>query len=239
MKQAVILAWSGGKDSAFALYELQKDPTIEVKYLLTTLNSDFKRVSMHGVREELLDAQAESLGIPLLKVWIEDASYANYETQMEATLQIAKSEGILTVAFGDIFLEDIRSYREANLDKIGMKALFPLWNKNTLKLANEFIEKKFRTITCCTDDIILGETFLGKEFNSSFLAELPNDCDPCGENGEFHTFCFDGPIFKNPIAFELAERVFKPFPTTSEKVDDPHDNQLQAKGFWYQEIRPM
>lgn len=236
MKKPIILAWSGGKDSSFALYQLLQDPTIEVKYLLTTLNSEVKRISMHGVREELLDAQSKSLGIPLLKVWIHDASYETYETQMEKTLLKAKAEGIETVAFGDIFLEDLRKYREENLAKVGMKAIFPLWKKNTAELANQFIASKFRTILCCTNDAFLGERFVGEEFTESFLNALPEKCDPCGENGEFHTFCFDGPIFKFPIPFHLGEKIFKPLVLNKEKEDSVQDSKILTAGFWYQEL---
>ena len=236
MKQKIILAWSGGKDSSFALYELLKNPQIEVVYLLTTLNAEFKRISMHGVREELLDAQSESLGIPLLKVWIHEASYEAYESQMERTLILAKEEGINTVAFGDIFLEDLRKYREDNLAKVGMNAMFPLWKKDTSELARSFIENKFRTITCCTNDAFLGESFVGEEYTSDFLNKLPVNCDPCGENGEFHTFCFDGPIFRYPIEVVLEVKIFKPLLVEAEKDECATDNAVLTKGFWYQEL---
>lgn len=236
MKKPIILAWSGGKDSSFALHQLLQDPTIEVKYLLTTLNAEFKRISMHGVREELLDAQSESIGIPLLKVWIQEASYEAYEAQMEKTLLKAKAEGIEIVAFGDIFLEDLREYRETNMEKVEMKAIFPLWKKNTSELANQFIASKFRTILCCTNNAFLGEEFVGNEFTESFVNKLPENCDPCGENGEFHTFCFDGPIFKVPIPFHLGEKIFKPLVINSEKDDCATDAQIRTTGFWYQEL---
>lgn len=239
MKQKIILAWSGGKDSAFTLFQLLQNPQFEVVYLLTTLNAEFKRISMHGVREELLDAQSTSLGIPLLKVWIHEASYEAYETQMEKTLLQAKAEGIEIVAFGDIFLEDLRKYREDNLAKVGMKAIFPLWKQNTLELAKSFVENKFRTITCCTNDAFLGESFVGKEFTKDFLNKLPANCDPCGENGEFHTFCFDGPIFKYPIGFELNEKIFKPLKVEIDNDECAADNQIVTKGFWYQELALM
>lgn len=239
MKKPIILAWSGGKDSSFALHQLQQDPTVEVKYLLTTLNAEFKRISMHGVQETLLDAQSESIGIPLLKVWIHEASYEAYETQMEKALLAAKAEGIDTVAFGDIFLEDLRKYREDNLAKVDMKALFPLWKRDTNQLSKEFISAKFRTILCCTNDAYMGEETVGSEFTDSFLADLPSNCDPCGENGEFHTFCFDGPIFSFPIAFTLGEKVYKPIVVNPDNDECGTSTKLQTKGFWYQEICPV
>lgn len=238
MKKPIILAWSGGKDSSFALHQLQQDPTIEVKYLLTTLNAEFKRISMHGVQESLLEEQSKSIGIPLLKVWIHEASYEAYETQMEKALLKAKSEGIDTVAFGDIFLEDLRKYREDNLAKVDMKAIFPLWKRDTTELAEEFIASNFRTILCCTNDAYLGEKVVGAEFTDSFLADLPPACDPCGENGEFHTFCFDGPIFNHPIEFSLGEKVYKPIVVNPDNDDCGTTSKIQTKGFWYQEIRP-
>lgn len=236
MKRKIILSWSGGKDSSYALLQFLNDPLVEVVYLLTTLNAEFKRISMHGVREELLDAQSKSIGIPLLKVWIHEASYEAYESQMEKMLLEAKAEGIETVAFGDIFLEDLRKYREDNMAKIGMKAIFPLWKQDTTKLSLAFIEKGFRTITCCTNDAFLGEQFVGEEFTLDFLSSIPDNCDPCGENGEFHTFCFDGPIFTTPIEFYLGEKVFKPLKIELTNDECETSGQIHTKGFWYQEI---
>ena len=189
---------------------------------------------MHGVREELLDQQADSIGIPLLKVAVSEGTNAEYERQMEALLLKAKGEGITLVVFGDIFLEDLRVYRENNLAKVGMKAVFPLWKMDTKWLIEDFIKSGFRTVTCCVNDGYLTEDWVGKEIDAAFVKDLAKNVDPCGENGEFHTFVFDGPIFKKPIAFIKGEIVYRKYtsPNKNEndvcKTDDPFDI-----GFWY------
>lgn len=229
------MAWSGGKDSSFCLHQVLNGDEYEVCYLLTTLNAEFKRISMHGVREELLDAQAESIGIPQLKVWIHEGTYEEYERQMKTALLKAKSEGIEHVIFGDIFLEDLRKYREDKMELVGMKAVFPLWNRDTSKLVQEFIGEGFQTITCCINDAHLDENWVGREINKDFISELPDAVDPCGENGEFHTFCFAGPIYKKPISITVGEKIYKPLMVTA------NDNcsvvqENPTKGFWYCEL---
>lgn len=236
MKQPALFAWSGGKDSSLALHRILNEGNYDVKYLLTTINAEHKRISMHGVREELLEAQSKAIGIPLLKVWIHEASYEEYERQMEEVLLKAKAEGIETVIFGDIFLEDLRKYREDNMAKIGMKAAFPLWQENTATLMNEFLDQGFKTITCCTNDAYLGEEWVGKTINQEFISELPTNVDPCGENGEFHTFCYEGPIFKQPIKIEIGEKVFKPLQFEPEDDDCQTTNITPTKGFWFCEL---
>src|SRR3954470_12309157 len=185
-KTNAIFCWSGGKDSAYCLCKVLQEGKYDVKYLLTTLNGSFNRISMHGVRQELLDKQAEYIGIPLLKVFVYEGSNAGYEKQMETALLNAKTEGIEHVIFGDIFLEDLKVYRENNLAKVGMKGIFPLWKMNTAFLINDFIKQKFRTVTCCTNDGYLNEEWVGREIDKTFIEQLPPDVDPCGENGEFH-----------------------------------------------------
>src|SRR3954447_12488310 len=192
-KIKAIFCWSGGKDSAYCLYKVLQEEKFDVKYLLTTLNGTFNRISMHGIREELLDRQAESIDIPLLKVFVYEGSNAEYEKQMETVLLKARTEGIEHVIFGDIFLEDLRVYRENNLAKVGMKGVFPLWKMDTTFLISDLIKLNFRTVTCCANDGYLGEEFIGKEIAKNFIEQLPSNVDPCGENGEFHTFCFAGP----------------------------------------------
>ena len=226
-----IFAWSGGKDSAFALNHVLEEGKYEIMYLLTTLNKDLKRVSMHGVKEELLDLQAQSIGIPLLKVWVSEGSYEEYETQMENTLLKAKEEAIREVVFGDIFLEDLREYREKNIAKIGMKASFPLWKKDTKKIIGDFIDKGFQTISCCVNDAFFSEKEVGELINNDFLDRLPIGVDSCGENGEYHTFCFDGPIFKKKIKFQVGEKVYK---SLDEKYIEDKPNA--TKGFWFVEL---
>jgi uncharacterized protein (TIGR00290 family) len=210
---------------------LQED-IFDVKYLLTTVNENFKRVSMHGVREELLDKQAESIGIPLLKVFVKEGTNDEYERQMEALLLKAKGEGIQLVVFGDIFLEDLRIYRENNLAKVGMKAVFPIWKMDTTFLINDFIAKEFKTITCCVNDGYLNEDWVGREIDLSFIKDLPKNVDACGENGEYHTFCYEGPIYKKKINFSIGEKIYKPLEIKT--TDDlAYTSNTVTKGFWF------
>lgn len=234
-KKKAIMAWSGGKDSSYCLNEVLNGNEFEVVYLLTTLNAEFKRISMHGVKEELLDAQAEALGIPQIKVWIHAGTYEEYDRQMEAALLKAKSEGIDTVIFGDIFLEDLRKYREDKLASVEMKAVFPLWKRDTTELINDFIAKGFRTVTCCVNDAFFDEEAVGQEITEEFVASFPSNVDPCGENGEFHTFCFAGPHFSKDIPIVLGEKVYKPIPQNSDE-DCGISSENKTKGFWYSEI---
>ena len=233
-KPKAIFSWSGGKDSSYCLHKVLSENLFDVCYLLTTVNANFKRVSMHGVREELLDKQVDSIGIPLLKVLVSEGTNSEYEKQMEALLLKAKSEGIEHVIFGDIFLKDLRTYRENNMAKVDMKAMFPLWKINTTDLVKDFIAKEFKTITCCVNDGYLDETWVGKEINSEFINELPNNVDPCGENGEYHTFCYAGPIFKKKIEFEIGEKIYKPLEIKT--TDDVCSSNVTTKGFWFVDL---
>ena len=235
IKPKAIFSWSGGKDSAYCLHKVITENLFDIQYVLTTVNANFKRVSMHGVREELLDKQADSIGIPLLKVMVSEGTNDEYEKQMEALLLKAKSDGIEYVIFGDIFLEDLRAYRENNLAKVGMKAVFPLWKIDTAVLINDFIKKGFKTITCCINDGYFNEDWVGKEINEFFLKELPNNVDLCGENGEYHTFCFGGPIFKKKIEFTIGEKIYKPLEI---KITDDSicSSNVVTKGFWFVDL---
>lgn len=206
----VIMSWSGGKDSALALASILKDPTYKVISLFTTITEGYERISMHGVRIELLEEQALSIGIPLIKVYIpKECSNKDYEQIMLSQLKEVLKTGVDTFVFGDLFLEEIRAYRESQLAKLKMKAIFPLWGRPTLELANEFIHKKFKTIITCVDTFQLNKSFAGEIFDTNFLKKLPSKVDPCGENGEFHSFCFDGPIFNYPIKFKKGEKVLR------------------------------
>lgn len=235
-KPKTIFSWSGGKDSAYCLNKVLAENQYDVNYLLTTLNHEFKRISMHGVREELLDAQALAIGIPLLKVWVKEGTNEEYERQMEAILLKAKSEGIEHVIFGDIFLEDLRQYREQNLAKVDMKGVFPLWRMNTTALIKDFIDRQFKTITCCISNKFLDETLVGKEIDDVFLEQLPPNVDPCGENGEYHTFCYEAPIFSNKISFTIGEKVFRPIVLTSTNEDG--QEKTTDLGFWFCDLVP-
>jgi uncharacterized protein (TIGR00290 family) len=198
----VILSWSGGKDSALALQRLRTDGYTAIT-LLTTVSAEYRRISMHGVRIELLERQARALGCPLEIVWLPTAAdHAAYETQMGATLLRLQAAGHTAVAFGDLFLQDLRAYREAKLGEIGMPALFPVWGQATDRLAREFIDLGFRAVVTCVDGHALDGSFCGRLYDHAFLADLPREVDPCGENGEFHTFAYAGPIFTRPVAWE-------------------------------------
>ncbi|MBD3338074.1 MAG: diphthine--ammonia ligase [Candidatus Lokiarchaeota archaeon] len=206
----VIVSWSGGKDSALALYEILASTKYEVKTLFTTLSIEYERVSMHGIRKELLLKQTKSLSLHLRIISLpKDTSNATYANIMKKEMSIYKSQGIEYVAFGDIFLEDIRSYREENLKKLNMEAVFPLWGKDSLKLAHKFINLGFKAIVTSIDIKYLPKTFVGKNFNEDFLNNLPKNVDPCGENGEFHTFVYDGPLFSFPIRFQSGKTVLR------------------------------
>lgn len=232
MKTKAIFCWSGGKDSAMALHKVLEDNALEVVALLCTLNATHKRISMHGVREDLLDAQAAAIGIPLEKMYVSEGTNSEYEKNMEAFLLRYKAQGVSTVIFGDIFLEDLRAYREQNLQKVGLRALFPLWKRDTTELMHEFFAKGFRTITCCVNDACLNEGHVGIELSPDFISSLPANVDPCGENGEFHTFCFAGPIFKRPVPFTVKEKIYKPL----ELKSDSSFPATATKGFWFCEL---
>jgi uncharacterized protein (TIGR00290 family) len=229
-----VFCWSGGKDSSLCLYKVLQDKVYDVKVLITTVNEQFRRISMHGVKEELLDAQASALGIPLIKIYVKEGTNAEYERKMEETLLGLKSKGIEHVIFGDIFLEDLRKYREDNLTKVGMEAVFPLWKQDTGKLLEEFLALKFKTVLCCTNDAYLGEEWAGRMIDNKFISKLPGNVDPCGENGEYHTFCFDGPIFKTPVPVTVGEKVYKPLVVKT--TDDCALPESKTKGFWFCEL---
>ncbi|HLP52027.1 MAG TPA: diphthine--ammonia ligase [Chitinophagales bacterium] len=231
-KPKAIFCWSGGKDSSLCLYKVLQQKEYEVCYLLTTINGNNHRISMHGVREELLDAQAASIGIPQLKVLVYQGNNAEYENAMGATLAKAQQEGITHVIFGDIFLEDLRQYREDNLAKVGLKAVFPLWKQETGVLINEFLLLGFKTVTCCINDACLTEEHVGRTIDAEFIRSLPEGVDVCGENGEFHTFCYDGPIFKTPVDIMVGEKIYKPL----ELKTDDCDQAGETKGFWFAEL---
>jgi uncharacterized protein (TIGR00290 family) len=240
MQKKTLFCWSGGKDSSFALHKILQEKDYEVVALFTTINENFKRVSMHGVREELIEQQAKNIGLPLLKMYVKEGSNVEYERNMETFLLEQKAKGVEYVIFGDIFLEDLRAYRDNNLAKVGLKGVYPLWKIDTKKLADDFIKLGFKTILCCTNDAYLGEKEVGQLFSEEFLKHLPANVDPCGENGEFHTFCYDGPIFKLPIQVKTAEKIYKPLEI---KTTDAHTTPLPAnrpktQGFWFCEISP-
>jgi uncharacterized protein (TIGR00290 family) len=209
-KETILMSWSGGKDSALSLYELQRAGGYQVAALLTTITEVYDRISMHGVRRVLLERQAEALGLPLHPIFIPPGCVnREYEWKMEQALRTHQQNGVQRVAFGDIFLEDLRKYREANLAKIGMQGLFPIWKRGTGELVRSFLALGFRAIVVCVDPRYLGAVFAGKMIDDEFLRDLPEGVDPCGENGEFHSFVFDGPLFREPVRFQPGEVVLR------------------------------
>jgi len=203
-----LLSWSSGKDSAWSLHVLKTRQEVELVGLLTTVNEVHSRVAMHAVRVELLEAQAKAVGLPLWKIPIPSPCInGEYEAAMLAAIERAKREGIGSLAFGDLFLEDIRRYREESLRETGIAPIFPIWAMPTRELAYEMVKSGLRARVTCVDPKQLSESFAGREFDAQFLADLPPHVDPCGERGEFHTFAYDGPMFRHPVPVELGEVV--------------------------------
>jgi uncharacterized protein (TIGR00290 family) len=206
ISEPILFCWSGGKDSAMALHALLQRNELRVAALLTSVTEGYDRISMHGVRRELLKRQAKSIGLPLHEVLIPPQCVNPvYEARMEEALRMHYDKGVRTLAFGDIFLEDLRAYREKNLARMGMSALFPIWKRDTRELIRAFHSANFRAIAVCIDIKVLNRSFAGRELDHAFFRDLPPHADPCGENGEFHTFVFDGPIFHAPIPVRTGE----------------------------------
>ena len=224
-----IFNWSGGKDSALALYHILKDKDYSIESLITTVNREKDRISMHGVRRTLLEKQANSLGISLHQVLLSEMpSMEEYDEKMKIMLREFKNQGVTHSIFGDIFLEDLRAYRDGKLAQLEMKGYYPLWQMDTYKLYNEFITLGFRAVIVCTNSRYLDESYLGRELDHDLLNEIPADVDPCGENGEFHTFVFDGPLFQYPIDFTIGEKVFRSYESEQKSKYDT--------GFWYLDL---
>lgn len=212
MRRRVVLSWSGGKDSSLALATLRTDERFEVVGLLTSITTGYDRVSIHGVRRELVESQAAAAGLPLFEVTLEPtSSNAAYEaafTNALAQVRVAVPE-VELIAFGDLYLEDVRAYRERLVGAAGFEPLFPLWHRETSPLATAFIQAGFRAVLVCVDTTQLPATFAGRAFDSALLADLPDNVDPCGEGGEFHTFVWDGPHFRGPIALRIGETILR------------------------------
>jgi len=207
-KPKAIVSWSSGKDSAFALQAVRDSGSFEIAGLLTTLTRDFERVSMHGVREQILDRQAAALGLPCIKVLIPSPCPNEvYEERMRTAMNELRNDGVTHVIFGDLFLEDLRRYREQRLAEVGVQGVFPLWRRDTRELANEMIASGVRAHLACIDPRRLDRSFAGRVYDAQLLADLPPDVDPCGENGEFHTVVTAGPMFAAPIDVERGEVV--------------------------------
>ncbi len=244
MKEKVVFCWSGGKDSALALYKLLQSDRFEVVSLLTTCNEHFQRVSMHGVRLELLEKQAEAIGLPLEEMFVgQRSSNEEYLQKLTGYLLAHKERGVTSFAFGDIFLEDLRRWREENLARLGLRGLFPIWKRDSRDLIREFLALGFGSIVCCVNDAYLGQAALGRTIDDGFLKWLPADVDPCGENGEFHSFVFAGPIFKQPLAVKVGKKVYRPVEQThpgsgASPPAPPPPGGRRTKGFWFCDLLP-
>lgn len=235
MAHKTVFNWSGGKDSALALYYVLQDKQFSVERLLTSVNNTYNRVAMHGIRAELLQQQAAAIGLPLQELRLNDQpTMDDYNAAMAATMQGLKQEGFTHSVYGDIFLEDLRQYREAELIKVGFQAHFPLWQRDTTELVHEFVDLGFKTIVCCVKSDLLDKSFAGRIIDHDFLKDLPKGIDPCGENGEFHTFVVDGPIFRQPISYTIGETVFRAY---NAPKDDAHVDAT-SMGFWFCDILP-
>ncbi|MGC6428282.1 MAG: ATP-binding protein [Flavobacteriales bacterium] len=223
--------WSTGKDSALALYYLQKNKNIRVDHLLTTINTHHNRISMHGLRREVYLQQLRSIGLSYSTVELpKQPTMEEYNKLMKTKVEELKKLGYTDCGFGDIFLEDLRLYREKQLK--GIKCHFPLWQKNTRNLFLEFLELGFKAIVICINGELLDSSFVGRELDHNFLKDLPSNVDPCGEYGEFHTFCYDGPIFSHPVEFEIGEKVLRQYPK-------PNGNSNETSDFWFLDILPI
>ena len=206
--KTVLMSWSGGKDSGLALYEIQKAQDYRVAALLTTVTRDYDRISMHGVRSVLLERQAASLGLPLHQVLItKGATNQEYETKMAEAFSVYRENGIDSVVFGDLFLEEIRNYRDQFLSRHNMHGFYPVWMRDTTEFVRDFIKLGFKAVVTCVNPAMLSQSFAGRIIDEEFLTSLPPHVDPCGENGEFHTFVFDGPNFSERVKFSVGEIV--------------------------------
>ncbi|MEM9819791.1 MAG: ATP-binding protein [Bacteroidota bacterium] len=229
--------WSSGKDAALAFYHLQQDPTYQIDRLITTVNAHYQRVSMHGLPIQLLNRQAAAIGLPLSTIQLpEQPTMERYEQILGDTLRELQQQGYTHSGFGDIFLEDLRQYRENQLQDYGMIGTFPLWKRDTKALVRELVDLGFKAVIICLKSDLLDVSFLGRAIDQQLIDDLPANVDPCGENGEFHTFCYDGPIFQAPIAFTFGERVFREY--EAPKENNEQTTTLEKYGFWFLDLIP-
>lgn len=236
-KRSVTISWSGGKDSAFALYKTLLSGEYEVVHLHTLIGEETRRVGLHGVPEALIDAQAAELQIPLKKLYLPSSDdHAAYETVMKAFYKTAVREGIEAVVFGDIFLEDLKAYRERLLAPFKLDTYYPLWQVNSRQLIDDFINIGFKTLLCSANTRWFQPAALGKTIDESFVQHLPAEVDPCGENGEFHTFVYDGPVFRRPVSYTLGEVVEKKY--HFQRLTERGETVADEASFWFQDIQP-
>ncbi|AOR28817.1 ATP-binding domain-containing protein [Formosa sp. Hel1_33_131] len=229
--------WSSGKDASLAFYHMQREGIYSIERLLTSINAHHDRVTMHGLRRELLEQQIKSIGIPVTTVELpEEPSMEDYNQIMSCTVMKLKSDGYSDCGFGDIYLEDLRIFREEKLKPFGIRCHFPLWKRDTKTIINEFIKLGFKAIVICIKSDLLDKSFVGREIDEDFINDLPKNVDPCGENGEFHTFCYDGPIFKKPIKFNIGDKILREYKAPKQ------DDQLTDNGtigFWFCDLLPI
>jgi uncharacterized protein (TIGR00290 family) len=230
--------WSSGKDSALALYKILKNPDYNLDLLVTTINKDFNRVSMHGLRESLLHKQVQSINIPLQTIaFPADVTMDSYAEIMKNAMNSLVEKEYSHAIFGDIFLEDLKAYRDSKLAEVNIKGVYPLWKKDTTALLKEFLDLGFKAITVCVNAKLLGKEFVGRIIDEDFIKDLPSNVDVCGENGEFHTFVFDGPIFKNKVDFKIGEKVLRSYTLHSDEDDNCHQLKKEKSNhdtsFWY------
>ncbi|MDP4148497.1 MAG: ATP-binding protein [Bacteroidota bacterium] len=233
--------WSGGKDSSLCLHRAMQEGKYRIDYLLTSVNASYDRISMHGVRRELLMAQAASVGIPLETVELpEQPDMAQYERGIAEKVGLLKGRGCTHALFGDIFLEDLRRYREEKLLAAGIDCVFPLWKDDTTGLLHEFIHSGFKAIIVCVNSRWLDKSFCGRLIDEALLRDLPGDVDPCGENGEYHSFVFEGPIFSRPVAFQKGEIVYREYraPVTTSAADSCFTDPAAPSGFYFCDLLP-
>ena len=238
MTQKAIFNWSSGKDSALALYKCINSKKYDIVHLLTTVNKKYNRVSMHGVSVELLRRQAENIGIPLIEVALsETTTMEEYDNTMRKAMNEIHENGIDISIFGDIFLEDLKKYREDKLSESKMSAHFPLWKIPTDKLIHEFIDLGFKAVISCVNGTYLDKSFTGRIIDDDFIKDLPENVDPCGENGEFHSFVFDGPIFKKPIDIVKGDLTCVKFPAPKNINNSNSDNEIDEYNIWYCDLK--
>lgn len=234
--------WSSGKDSALALYKIQQQSDYQVDLLVTTTNKDFERVSMHGLREALLHQQAVAIGLPLQTIpFPAEVTMDAYSETMKQAMKGLIANGYTHGVFGDIFLEDLKAYRDEKLAEAGITGVYPLWKQDTGQLMKEFLSLGFKAITVCVNAKLLGKEFVGRVIDQQFIDDLPNNVDVCGENGEFHTFVFDGPIFSKPVEFEIGEKVLRSYTLHENDDDNCHQSKEAQKNydtsFWYCDLK--
>mgnify|MGYP000141076301 CR=1 FL=1 len=243
MTKKTYFNWSSGKDSALALYKIQQNSNYAVDLLVTTTNQDFERVSMHGLRNELLEKQVEAIGLPLQTIpFPANVTMDSYSETMKNAMNSLVSKGYTHGVFGDIFLEDLKAYRDKKLAEVGVEGVYPLWKQETKQLIHDFLDLGFKAITVCVNAKLLGKEFVGRIIDEQFIKDLPDNVDVCGENGEFHTFVFDGPIFSKPVDFTLGEKVLRSYTLHKDDSDNCHQSKEEQKnydtGFWYCDLVP-